>query len=598
MPQRQSLAVNLGLALVVSVLFLGTLEGVCLLMERRQPPAEVADYIWNWDTRWDSDFYTVTSDAVGWPPGEEFNGDGLRDRAHRVEKEEGRWRVVCLGDSVTMGAGIKPEQAYPQALEARFDANGSRVEVMNVALWGWSTRQQVIAYKTIARDYKPDQVILGVCLNDIPELQNNLTRPPRWLQALHERSALARRIVNARSREIGSVEELLRDKDSPKVKEAFVRFFGEVRTLRAEVEKDGATLSVVVFPFRFQVTPAAPPPAAQEAIAKFCTAEGLRCFDLLPALRATGEAAFVDYDHLSPSGAGVVVDAVVAAGIVRERKSDAQVLAEAGIDRETAALLRALAHRDPDVRAAAAWALSREGADSGTPASTATAALAMALKDPTEAVRTGAARALTAQGAAARAAIPALFAALDDPRESVRAAAALALWKIGVTRPEWINLVAGALRNEDPYVRGFAAWTLGEIGPAAAEAVPALVEALARDEAYGRGGAAAALAKMGPYAAPAVAALMRGLESPDARARWSAARTLGRIGPQAATAVVPLTTALGDGDERVRAHAARALGKIGPAAAPALSALEAASHDRERSVRKEARQALAAIGRR
>ena len=64
---------------------------------------------------------------------------------------------------------------------------------MNVALMGWSTRQERIAWQRIARHYRPDQVVLAVCLNDIPELFNNLSRPPRWLARLHEPSALVRR---------------------------------------------------------------------------------------------------------------------------------------------------------------------------------------------------------------------------------------------------------------------------------------------------------------------------------------------------------------------------------------------------------------------
>jgi lysophospholipase L1-like esterase len=83
-----------------------------------------------------------------------------------------------LGDSVTLGDQIKPEEAYPQVLEARLREAGRPIEVMNVGLWGWSTRQERIAYARIVRDYRPDAVVLAVCLNDIPELQNNLSRPP------------------------------------------------------------------------------------------------------------------------------------------------------------------------------------------------------------------------------------------------------------------------------------------------------------------------------------------------------------------------------------------------------------------------------------
>src|SRR6185503_5391297 len=118
------------------------------------------------------------------------NKEGLRDREHVVEKPKGVLRVACLGDSVTLGWGIPPESAYPQQLQDRLDARGLDAEVLNIALGGWTTRQELIAYRRIARRYHPDQVILGICLNDIPEMQNNLSRPPRWLTGLFRRSAL------------------------------------------------------------------------------------------------------------------------------------------------------------------------------------------------------------------------------------------------------------------------------------------------------------------------------------------------------------------------------------------------------------------------
>src|SRR5207237_131713 len=137
------------------------------------------------------------------------------------------------------------------------DGAGEPWEVLNVALPGWSTRQEAIAYRRIARGYAPDLVLLGVCLNDIPELQNNLARPPAWLAGLHRRSALVRRIVGAREREIADVDELFAHPDAAVVGEAFARLFAEVRALRAEVEGDGARLAVLLFPVAEQAEPGA-----------------------------------------------------------------------------------------------------------------------------------------------------------------------------------------------------------------------------------------------------------------------------------------------------------------------------------------------------
>jgi lysophospholipase L1-like esterase len=553
---RRGLLVNVGLSLVSALVFLAVLEGVARLVEKPRPEKrQVADYIWDWDDMMPGGFYVMKSDAAGWPPWEEFNRDGLRDRTRTHEKPEGYRRIAILGDSVTLGAEIRPDEAYPQRLEARFRAEGRRVEVMNVALWGWSTRQEKIAWERIARQYHPDQAVLAVCLNDIPELFNNLSRPPRWLTRLHEGSALARLVVNAEGREIDNVERLFTAPDSARVREAMDGFFAEVRGLRREVEADGASFAMIVFPFRFQVAPGGPPAVVQKRIASFCAAEGLRCLDLLPAIGRLGPAAFVDYDHLSPTGAALVADTLYSSGLLVPGDPARDVLREA------------LGSRAADVDA-----------------------LASALAGhPSAGVRMECASALGSLGPAERGATPALFAALADPKEAVRAAAARALARIELKAEDVPELVA-ALGSADSYVVAFAAWSLGNLGAAAERAVPALAQTLSRDDTNAV--VAAALARIGPAAAGAVGVLVDALRSENPDRRWRAARTLGRIGPPSEPAVPLLIGALGDANNAVRQHAARALGRIGPAARPAAAALQRATGDADEQVRREARQAL------
>jgi acyl-CoA thioesterase-1 len=47
-----------------------------------------------------------------------------------------RPRIVALGDSLTAGLGIEPEEAYPALLQARLDAAGLRYEVVNAGVSG------------------------------------------------------------------------------------------------------------------------------------------------------------------------------------------------------------------------------------------------------------------------------------------------------------------------------------------------------------------------------------------------------------------------------------------------------------------------------
>lgn len=582
---RQSLLVNLGLGVLVLGLALGGLEGLARIFERPRPVREVASYIWDWEDKWSGDFYTVGSGAVGWPPWEEWNADGMRDRAHTTQKLEGMGRVAFLGDSVTLGDGIEARQAYPQVLQDRLDEEGRRIEVFNVALWGWSTRQEAIAYRRIARKYGPDAVVVAVCLNDIPELQNNLSRPPAWLTGLFRRSAAVRRVLDAEGREIRSVEELFAQPDSPRVREGLERFFAELRALRDEVHRDRASLALIVFPFRLQLAAGAPAPSVQERIASFCAAEKIPCLDMLPRLRGLGESAFVDYDHLSVKGAQATADAILEAGLGPVAPSERAILAA----RPGEDALALLADADASTRAAAAWGLRTQprGVEP----------LAQALRgDESGLVRFRAAESLGALGKSARGAIPALFQALLDQRQPVRWSAARALWKAGLQAPADLPPLVQALSNPDAYVRSFAAWSLGEMGPAAEGTVPALVEALRLEE--GEGGAAArALAKLGPVAAEAVPALVEQLKSPEDRRRFTAAEALGRIGSPARSAVPALIESLRDDDGRVRSSAAQALGRIGPEAQAAVPALEALlKGDADPHSRALAARALGQIG--
>ena len=632
MPERRPgshrlppLVENLLLSAATLIVVGGAAEGLCRLFEReRQAPPPVAEYITDWGG---SEFATLKSAATGWPPWEDYNSDGLRDREHAVEKPRGARRVACLGDSVTLGYGIRPQEAWPQVLENLIDARGQRAEIFNVAFGGWSTRQELIAYRRVARKYRPDDVLLGICLNDVPEMQNNLTRPPRFVRALYRRSALVRTAIGARRREIASVEELFRDPTAPKVRDAFRLLFADIRALRSDVRADGGRLAVVVFPFRFQVLPGAPAPSAQRAIAEFCASEGIPFLDALPALLDLGAAAFIDYDHFSPAGARRVAETVADSGLLdldegatRERTASSPRMIAPAAGKPGPALLASLRAADPRERTAAARALGNRAAE---PAS-AIPALAAALADPVPEVRASAAWGLGGFGPAAASALPALAPRLRDDVAGVRAGSAWALGQIGPAAQPAAAALVTLLDDEDESVRwragealaavgpepatclealrrivadpgrrgrGEAAGALGHLGPTAAPAVPALVSALgdARNDVRAR--AAGALGRIGPAAAPAVPVLVRMISDPDNG--WRAVDALGAIGPAAAAAVGALTEALMQASGSLRWRAAQALGRIGESAAPAAPALVRALDDGEDNVRLAAARALA-----
>jgi HEAT repeat protein len=621
-------AKNAGLSAAVSILVVGGGEGLCRLLERHAAQRPMGRFITPW-AAWDGDFYTVKSAAVGWPPWEDYNSDGVRDREHRIEKPGGRYRVVCLGDSTTLGWDIRPEEAYPQVLQDQLSALGQDVEVFNVALGGWTAHQELIAYRSIARKYRPDQVVIAICLNDIPEMQNNLVRPPALLAGLHQRSALVRRVVRAREREIRQIEDVFTRRDSREVRSGFEKLFAEVKTLRDEVRADGSRLAVLVFPARLQVEASAPAATAQKTIVDFCAAERIPCLDLRPAFVQAGRRAFIDEVHFSPFGARIVAEellrsdlledharavvpeldhalareppdserrrlpallATLRDGDVDQRVTVARVLGILGAEAAVSGLVATLSDPSPQVRAAVVWALG--GTAAGAPE--VVTALTKCAADDSPRVREGAAWALGRLGTRARPAGAALVPLLEDPDESVRWRAADALGAIGLDPQAALGPLLRILQDPKSVERGAAAELVGRMGAAAEPAILALVDALEDRREPVRWRAAWALGEIGSGARGAVPALVKAME--DGNIRGHVADALGRIGPDARDAVPSLGTALKDESASVRWKAAQALGQIGPAAVVAAPVLLEALGDPQENVRLAAIHAASRVG--
>jgi HEAT repeat protein len=420
--------------------------------------------------------------------------------------------------------------------------------------------------------------VLAVCLNDIPELQNNLSRPPAWLARLYRRSAVVRRAVDAEGREIASVEELFVEPEARRVRQGWERFFAEVRGLRDEVQAGGARLALLVFPFRFQVLPGAPAPLAQRRLAAFAHQEGLPLLDTLPALARLGEAAFFDYDHLSPAGAEEVAAQLLATGWI-----------PAGYERRPLLDERAppealLASPDPARREAAAWELCSRG---HAPVPTLVHLLE---SDPDRAVRAAAARALACAGARAAPGPEALLQALQDDSEVVRWAAARALAQLRPLLDVALPGLEAAVASGDPFVRSYAAFELSRFGPRARAALPALLEALAREPRAEW--LARSVARLDPAGDAAVPRLVELLGPGTRGQRVNAALALGCLGGAAGSAQPSLLAALRDSDPALRAEAARALGRLGRPEPVVVEALAAALRDESANVRVMAARAL------
>ena len=92
----------------------------------------------------------------------------LTSRASDATKEAGAFRILCIGDSNTYGAGVERHEAYPAQLErALTEAHPIRnFEVLNLGVPGSNSSQVLHRLPTYVSHYRPDLLIVLTGVND------------------------------------------------------------------------------------------------------------------------------------------------------------------------------------------------------------------------------------------------------------------------------------------------------------------------------------------------------------------------------------------------------------------------------------------------
>lgn len=93
----------------------------------------------------------------------ETNSLGLRDSEHHFKKNPGTYRVLLLGDSMSMAEGVELEETYIKQFDklANHRSEGEYIETINMAIRGYGNDQEVILFERIGQKFHPDLVILA-----------------------------------------------------------------------------------------------------------------------------------------------------------------------------------------------------------------------------------------------------------------------------------------------------------------------------------------------------------------------------------------------------------------------------------------------------
>ncbi len=133
----------------------------------RQPPLA---YLYDPEIR-----YVLAPNQQGWIDDGlvTVNAAGFRSRTPTaLPKPAGRFRIAVLGDSVTIGMGVADDEAFPARVEALLHQRfpGRDLDVVNLGVPGYDTRQEVGLLRRHVASLQPDLVLVGFYSNDVPDV--------------------------------------------------------------------------------------------------------------------------------------------------------------------------------------------------------------------------------------------------------------------------------------------------------------------------------------------------------------------------------------------------------------------------------------------
>lgn len=124
-------------------------------------------------------------------PGNERQNDGMVDFEFTRFKEKDAYRILCYGDSQTMGApwvgGM--QNSFPKMLQKKLlkAYPKKKIQVINMGVSGYSSYQGLLFFRNIGLLYNPDCVIIGLGFHDAgasfaPDKEITSDKP--WVKSL------------------------------------------------------------------------------------------------------------------------------------------------------------------------------------------------------------------------------------------------------------------------------------------------------------------------------------------------------------------------------------------------------------------------------
>jgi lysophospholipase L1-like esterase len=278
------------------------------------------------------------------------NSRGFRGREVDSPKPRGRMRIVVLGDSLAFGWGVNDAETFSSQLEQQLHARkpGLDLDVVNLGVPGYATRQEVALLKRNLAALEPDVVLVGFYTNDLPDTLDDkgsggsgtrieaahvntgqvlhmnptssswLERQARRSRAVYTVTHVLKGLVHRGEGKPGSSMELdlLESRSSAELETAWQQVSAQLEELKVAAADFGFSAGLVVLPPREQVLGLYPDSEYQKRLGKLADRLGMFVIDPLPSLVASTirkPSLFIPYDrnHPSPAGHRLIAQSIV-----------------------------------------------------------------------------------------------------------------------------------------------------------------------------------------------------------------------------------------------------------------------------------------------
>ena len=221
----------------------------------------------------------------------EINQYGMRGPAVPVEKGPGVFRIVCLGDSITFGEGVRYADTYPAKLGELLSAAtpGRRVEVINAGVQGYGTKDEAAFLLLRGLQFKPDVVTLELFLNDAmpyaETIRQNEAMTKDFTLSWPARISRIAEIVERRRQAASLQEEYFKSIRQSFRSEQWSDCRAVLKGLQQVAGEDHFRFIVVVFPVLWDLDGKYPFEDIHAQIAEACREAGCEFVDLLTVYR-------------------------------------------------------------------------------------------------------------------------------------------------------------------------------------------------------------------------------------------------------------------------------------------------------------------------